>query len=113
MKDDTLPIDGSYILNLEERKRSGSHWCAVYNNNEYYDSYGLSPPEVLKHIQSFNRVQHQALSSPLCGLYVACYIHLRNLGFSQYQVNYRVFRKNDQKRNLQVLEAYIATSTTS
>ena len=37
MRDEKLPKEGCFILNLDEFTDLGTHWGAVYDN-EYYDS---------------------------------------------------------------------------
>ena len=47
--------DGAYIINLDEYSDIGSHWVALYVNNNnatYFDSFGVEniPKEILKHL---------------------------------------------------------------
>ena len=106
MRDDILPSNGCFIINLESKDEDGSHWTAVYEK-EYYDSFGLPPPNELKHLKLYNRMQHQGTKSPLCGLFAVSYIYLRNRGYSPYYINYRIFEKVTHlgsERNYEIIE---------
>ena len=53
---DNLPKikDGAYIVNLDEYSDIGTHWVALYANNDdvtYFDSFGLN--HILKEIKAF------------------------------------------------------------
>ena len=53
---DNLPRikDGAYVLNLDEYSDTGTHWVALYvqnNNVTYFDSFGVE--EVPKEIKTF------------------------------------------------------------
>ena len=44
---------GKYIFNLDDKEKSGTHWVGLIvttagNNNLYFDSFGLPPPEEIK-----------------------------------------------------------------
>ena len=93
MRNDRLPKSGSFILNLDGKRGPGTHWTAIYKNREYYDSFGLPPPPELQHIKVYNRIQHQAPFSTLCGLFALAYIYLRNRNFSPYYINYQYFKE--------------------
>ena len=53
-RDNLLVIkDGTYIINLDEYKSIGTHWIALYvndNNVTYFDSFGVEhiPKEIKK-----------------------------------------------------------------
>lgn len=107
MRNEKLPKSGCYVLNLDEMDDHGTHWVAVFND-EYYDSYGLPPPEKLSAL-SYNMVQHQKINSPLCGLYSCFYLYCRNLGISRYIVCYDLLKaKGNKKILLKWLNLYIA-----
>ena len=44
MRTEKLPKTGSFVLNLDELEDPGTHWVSVFHN-EYYDSFGLPPPQ--------------------------------------------------------------------
>ena len=51
--------DGSYVINLDEHKDTGTHWIALFcNRNEivYFDSFGVEhiPKEIKKFISNKN-----------------------------------------------------------
>jgi len=47
---DDVPAGGSCVVNIENfNDGSGTHWVAVYNNN-YFDSFGLPPSDLIKKI---------------------------------------------------------------
>lgn len=98
MLDENLPLDGCYVLNLDNSDSLGTHWVCVYFN-EYYDPFGLPPPEKLNGFL-FSRVQHQRVGSTLCGLYCCFYIWARNRNVSRYDLCYNVFKHNGNKKLL-------------
>ena len=59
---DNLPHkikDGAYVINLDEYSDIGTHWIALYANNEtvtYFDSFGVEhiPKEIKKFINNKN-----------------------------------------------------------
>ena len=98
MRDEKLPRKGCFILNLDEASDPGTHWTAVYND-EYYDSFGLSPPnEISRKIKLYNNVQHQMIDSKLCGLYAAFYIYARNQGYLPYEICYNILKENSKQK---------------
>ena len=51
--------DGAYVINLDEYKSIGTHWIALYvndNNVTYFDSFGVEhiPKEIKKFIGNKN-----------------------------------------------------------
>ena len=51
--------DGAYVINLDEFKSRGTHWVALYVNDEnesYFDSFGVEhiPKEIRKFIEDTN-----------------------------------------------------------
>jgi hypothetical protein len=69
-----------YVINLNSSKQKGSHWCALYYNNNksiYFDSYGFYPDkEIEKYLNSYdyNDKQIQDLYSSSCGYYCIAFI---------------------------------------
>jgi hypothetical protein len=89
--DDMNPEEGKiYIINLDEKGGSGTHWVLVSNINKcspkqivYFNSFGLPPPDVVLRFMKrakdkngrkkdvlYNTVQIQDLESVNCGYYV-------------------------------------------
>lgn len=78
---DNLPkkveLRGSYIVNLDSKDGSGTHWVACHvNRNEkyYFDSFGLPPPKEIisflgQHENSiiYNTSQIQDMTEVICG----------------------------------------------
>ena len=76
---DNLPYkikDGGYVINLDEYYDIGTHWIALYVNNEtatYFDSFGTEyiPKEVKKFIGSRHIISNiyriQNYESIMCG----------------------------------------------
>ena len=100
MRDEKLPKEGCFILNLDAFTDPGTHWVAVYNN-EYYDSFGLPPPKCLeKQIDWYNVRQHQNIKSSLCGLYACFYIQCRNQDITPYDICYKKLLETQKNNNL-------------
>ena len=78
---DQLPkilIKGWYIINLDDAKGGGTHWCCFHYGKEnlYFDSYGFpSPQQVEDKITPYvyNHKQIQNIDASTCGYYcIAC-----------------------------------------
>ena len=82
---DNLPKikDGAYIINLDEYSDIGTHWVALYvqnNNVTYFDSFGVE--HILKEIKAFIDNKHiktnifrmQAYDSIMCGYFCIDFI---------------------------------------
>lgn len=77
----------SMVVNLEDfADGNGSHWVCVYGN-EYFDSFGLRPPNIVEHWMEtkhpesyFNSSKLQMDDSILCGFYCIHYIEERYKG---------------------------------
>ena len=70
--------DGAYIINLDEYSDIGSHWVALWVNNNnvtYFDSFGVEhiPKEIIKFIENRNIKTNifriQAYDSMMCGYF--------------------------------------------
>lgn len=111
----------SLILNLDNRQGNGTHWTCVYNDTsdkiEYFDSYGLPPPEeVIKLLKKtgkkilYSTSQIQSTNSVLCGYYCIYYINERENGKSMYDIiyNFEQITDNilDPKKNSKILMDY-------
>lgn len=69
---DTLPknrgIFSKFIVNLDGKRLSGSHWCAIIfkqNKAIFIDSYGL-PPTVKTILQFMKRNSKEIFYNPIC-----------------------------------------------
>ena len=69
---------GAYVVNLDEYSDVGSHWIALYINNEtvtYFDSFGVEhiPKEIKKCINNKNIIANiyrvQGYDSIMCGYF--------------------------------------------
>ena len=81
------------VINLQDfLDGGGTHWVCVFGN-EYFDSFGLSPPEEVvgwmkKHHKKcwYNSSKIQMNDSVLCGYYCIHFIEERNKGRSALDV---------------------------
>ena len=75
---DNLPKikDGTYVINLDEYSDIGTHWVALYvqnNNATYFDSFGVKhiPKEIKEFVKNTNIKTNifkiQAYDSIMCG----------------------------------------------
>ena len=71
--------DGAYIINLDEYSDIGTHWVALWVNNNnvtYFDSFGVEhiPKEIIKFIENRNIKTNifriQAYDSIMCGYFL-------------------------------------------
>ena len=101
--------DGTYVINLDEYKDTGTHWVALFckkNEIVYFDSFGVEhiPEEIKKFIGNKNIKANiyrvQANDSVMCGYFCIGFIDFMLAGktlidytnlFSPYD-----FDKNDQ-----------------
>jgi hypothetical protein len=86
------------IVNLDTLGGKGTHWVCYFNSREekyveYFDSYGLAPPEELekylftsRKLITYNTTELQSRNSQLCGYYCIYYIRMRNCGTELYGV---------------------------
>ena len=77
------------ILNLDDTSGLGTHWVAWYKNGDeknYFDSYGLQPPnELIDYLKSpilYNTEQLQPYDQVFCG-HLCLYV-LKQLGGGQH-----------------------------
>ena len=101
---DQLPLVASrpcsYVINLDDSSKDGSHWVALYvdlfNNATYFDSFGISPlvEEVLtlmnrlsRNQWTFNEKRLQDIRSNACGYYCTLFLLLigRGLSLNEFQ----------------------------
>ena len=75
--------DGDYIINLDEYSHTGTHWVALYVNNNYatyFDSFGVEhiPKEIKELVKNKNIKTYifriQANDSVMCGYFCTGFI---------------------------------------
>ena len=99
--------DGAYIINLDEYSDIGTHWVALWVNNNnvtYFDSFGVEhiPKEITKFIENRNIKTNifriQAYDSIMCGFFCIGFIDFMFKGKSL--TDYRnLFSPNGFKKN--------------
>ena len=89
---DNLPKikDGDYVINLDECSDIGTHWVALYANNNsvnHFDSFGVE--HIAKEIKAFigrclsittNVFRVQAFDSMMCGYFCIGFIDFMFIG---------------------------------
>ena len=98
--------DGIYIINLDEYSDIGTHWVALWVNNNvtYFDSFGVEhiPKEIIKFIENRNIKTNifriQAYDSIMCGYF--------SIGFNDFMFKGKsltdytnLFSPNDFQKN--------------
>ena len=86
--------DHFYIINLDNFNSlitNGTHWTVFYyyrNRIEYFDSFGLKPPQIISQNYKYiyNTSQLQSYNSMACGYYCLYFIYHRYNGMSFYQI---------------------------
>ena len=69
-----LPPKGSFIILMRKEHNCG-HWTAIHDN-EYFDSFGVGPPEKLK-IKKYSRFQYQGILNSYCGIWCLLFLYAR------------------------------------
>ena len=111
--------DGAYIINLDEYSDIGTHWVALWVNNNnvtYFDSFGVehSPKEIVKFIENRNIKTNifriQAYDSIMCGYFCIGFIDFMFKGKSL--TNYtNLFSPNDIKENDNTILKHFMSNT--
>ena len=94
---DNLPNkkkDGAYVINIDEYSDIGTHWIALWLNNNvtYFDSFGVEhiPKEIEKFIGSKNVISNifriQAYDSIWCGYFCIGFINFMFKGKFFHQI---------------------------
>lgn len=108
--------DGSIVINMDDSTGQGTHWVAINIDSskpytEYYDSFGLSPPnEVVAFLNKYKKPikyqddQLQNDKSVLCGYYCCDYCTQRYRGIEP-EVILKQFTNKPSLKNEQ--EAYV------
>ena len=98
--------DGAYIINLDEYSDIGTHWVALWVNNNnvtYFDSFGVEhiPKEIIKFIESKNIKANifriHACDSIMCGYFCIAFIDFMFKGKSLTDYT-NLFSPNDLKK---------------
>jgi hypothetical protein len=111
---------GYLVVNLDPSYMSGSHWIAIClktgpgSINEYFDSYGLEPPQKIKQYLGANYIrqtrQLQGFHSTICGQWCIFYIWRKCQGYSLSEITNKFHGKtkkeNDKLVNLIVNEEF-------
>ncbi len=93
----TKQKNNSLIVNYHDDDQQGSHWVAIYGKNEFYDSFGVVPSQIIQNwIRDTYRIkkgmiqypshQQQHLTTSTCGYFCMEYIRLRNKGLDMYDI---------------------------
>lgn len=115
MKDEVHKLkNGCYIMNLDDSKNEGTHWCSFIITDHYVlycDSFGMPPPEgvyklFLKTKKNIfvNQRQYQHMNSILCGYFAVyflyCMIYLKgNTMLDKYEKFVNQWNKKSLKAN--------------
>ena len=90
---DMIKQNKFYIINLDDfhSVTNGTHWRTFYYNEniiEYFDSYGLKPPQIISQNSSYtyNNTQYQSHGSKACGYYCLYFIYQRYHRISYYDI---------------------------
>jgi hypothetical protein len=119
MRDNANEIkrEGFYIINLDDSKGNGTHWCCLYYyplNSCYFDSFGFVAPleieEVIKpYIYNDNDIQD--FNSSACGWYCLAFIKFlhdkqnKNEAYKQFLILF----KGKTTENDDILYKYLTT----
>ena len=98
--------NGAYIINIDEYSDIGTHWVALWVNNNvtYFDSFGVehTPKEIIKFMENRNIKTNifriQAHDSIMCGYFCIGFIDFMFKGKSLTDYT-NLFSPNDFKRN--------------
>ena len=99
--------DGVYVINLDKHSDIGTHWVALWINNNnvtYFDSFGVEhiPKEIIKFIENRNIKTNifriQVYDSIMCGYFCMAFIDFMFEGKSLTDYA-NLFSSNDFKKN--------------
>ena len=93
---------GAYVINTDDHDEPGSHWIAVYCENDhvdFMDSYGRPPPDarLIKFLGAnydFNNIALQQPMSKACGFYCLYFLLHRARGHSTASI-IELLRRSD------------------
>lgn len=113
------PVNGGYIINLMDSGGGGSHWVALWiqnNNAIYFDSFGIIYPfEVKQFIKKkvfyYNTDQIQHLNQDSCGYFCILFLYMMNSNSHLYPrilLNRFVnLFDDDERKNDNILQKYM------
>ena len=117
---DNLPKikDGAYVINLDEYSHIGTHWVALWvndNNVTYFDSFRVEhiPKEIKKLIANKNIKQNifriQAYDSIMCGYFCIRFTNyiLKGKTLTEYT---NLFSPNNFKKNDDIILNYFISN---
>ena len=117
---DNLPKikDGAYVINLDEYSDIGTHWVALYvqnNNVTYFDSFGVE--HIPKEIKTFinnksiktNVFRIQAYDSIMCGYFCIRFIDFMLAGKTLIEFT-NLFSPNNFKKNDDIISKYFISN---
>ena len=111
--------DGPNVINLDECSDIGTHWVALYvqnNNVTYFDSFGVEhiPKEIIKFIENrnikTNIFRMQAYDSIMCRYFCTAFIDFMFKGKSLTEYT-NLFSRNDFKKNDDTILKYFMNNT--
>ena len=111
--------DGAYIINLDECSDIGTHWVALWVNNNnvtYFDSFGVEhiPKEIIKFIENRNIKTNifrlQSYDSIMYGYFCIGFIDFMFKGKSLTDYT-NLFSPNDFKKNNDTILKYFINYT--
>ena len=111
--------DGEYIINLDEYSDIGTHWIALWVNNNnvtYFNSFGVEhiPKEIIKFIENrnikTNFFRTQAYDSIMCGYFCTGFIDFMFKGKSLTDYT-NLSSPNDFKKNANTILKYFMSNT--
>ena len=106
--------DGANVINLDDHKAIGTHWIALYvndNNVTYFDSFGVEhiPKEIKKLIGNkyitTNIYRIQEYDSIMCGYFCIGFIYFILKGKSLLEYT-NLFSPNDYEKNDKIILKY-------
>ena len=117
---DNLPKikHGAYVINLDEYSDTGTHWVALYVNNNcvtYFDSFGLEhiPKEIKTFINNKNIKTNifriQAYDSIMCGYFCIGFIDFMLAGKTLTEFT-NLFSPNNFKKNDDIILNYFMSN---
>ena len=106
--------DRAYVINLDEYSDIGTHWVALWVNNNnvtYFDSFGVEhiPKEIIKFIENRNIKTNifriQAYDSIMCGYFCIGFIDFMFKGKSLTEFT-NLFSPYDLKENDDIIMSF-------
>lgn len=93
------------IINLDNSVGRGTHWVCYIESN-YFDPFGLPPPNDLHFIKQYNTLQYQEKKSVLCGYFCLYFIKKFQEGYSFYDILYKLLDPFRPDKNEDIIKNY-------